>query len=117
MMAFACSFIWLFFLLSFLPSIQICRAEDNNDVPTFKFPLDTKQEAKDEMSLALKEAMTLVRFVAITSVPCDEVRAATNGRSRLVLIAISTGISAVLPTTRLPVRSANLPHDRQYSSR
>ena len=56
--------------------IQICRADT---IPQLVFPLDTDQESRDEMDTALKDAMTLARFVAITSTLCDEVRYISSG--------------------------------------
>jgi hypothetical protein len=73
-MAFAKPTQWLMCILCYLFSLQLCNADDGNDFPNFKFPLNTGQQAKDEMNLALKDAMTLARFVAITSIPCNEVR-------------------------------------------
>ncbi|OCT54409.1 hypothetical protein CLCR_00976 [Cladophialophora carrionii] len=38
----------------------------------FRFPQGTDQEAEHEMRQALADAMTLARFVAITTIPCEE---------------------------------------------
>ena len=56
-------------VLGFLASLQPCMTA----TPLFKYPKDTSQQAKDEMGLALKDAMTLARLVAITMTPCEEV--------------------------------------------
>jgi hypothetical protein len=62
---------WTFILSLLVAMLSQVRALDVSKL--FVYLPDTSEEHKEEMQQALRDAMTLARFVAIAAVPCEEV--------------------------------------------
>ena len=61
---------WLACLFVMFVGLRLCETA----MPYFDYPEDTSQQYKDDLKQALRDAMTLARFAAITVGVCDEAR-------------------------------------------
>jgi hypothetical protein len=105
-------------LLGLLLGCRFCKV----NAIVFKFPPSATQQQRDEIDLAVKDALTLARLVAIASVPCEEV---TRPPPTFILSQTSTThlsqsfLRYFQPQDYLFVQRmfrtvANIPLDRQF---